>query len=140
MANSAHEEEMGTKMVEALDNLANAAVQRNDTFEQIIKTNQTLTNTVSSQQAEIKRLLAIVTALSSGKQPQQQPNGGGGGASDVWDPDGYFWWYGFKVKHGHNSATCDKGKKDLANYNLHKDAKREDEQGGCTWNSNWKAK
>ena len=67
MANSAKEKEMGTKMVDALDNLANAAVQHNDTFKQLVKTNQTLTNTVSSQQAEIKRLLTIVTALSSGK-------------------------------------------------------------------------
>jgi hypothetical protein len=81
MANSAQEEEMGTKMVDALDNLANAAVQRNDTFEQLVKSNQTLTNTISSQQTEIKRLLTIVTSLSSGKQPQQQPAvavGGGG--------------------------------------------------------------
>ena len=139
MANSAQEEEIGTKMVDALDNLANAAVQRNDTFEQLVKSNQTLTNTISSQQTEIKRLLAIVTALSTGKQPQQQPIERGG-ASEVWDPLGYCWWHGFKVKHGHTSGTCDKGKKDVANYNLHKDAKRGDEQGGCTWNSNWKAK
>ena len=89
MANSAKEKEMGTKMVDALDNLANAAVQRNDTFEQLVKTNQTLTNTVSSQQGEIKRLLTIVTALSSGKQPQQPSNGGEGKTADVWDPSGY---------------------------------------------------
>jgi len=111
MANSAEEKEMGTEMVGTLVNLANAAVQRNDTFEQLVKTNQTLTNTVSSQQAEIKRLLTIVTALSSGKQPQQQSNGGEGETSDVWDPNGYCWWHGFKVKHSHNSCTCDKGKK-----------------------------
>ena len=139
MANSAQEAEIGTKMVDALDNLANAAVQRNDTFEQLVKTNQTLTNTISSQQAEIKRLLSIVTALSSGKQPQEQ-SAKGGDAPGVFDPNGYCWWHGFKVKHGHNSATCDKGIKDPANYILHKNAKRGDEQGGCTWNDKWKAK
>ena len=55
MANQAQEDEMGTKMVAALDNLANAAVQKNDTVEQLVKSNHTLSTTISSQQTEIKK-------------------------------------------------------------------------------------
>ena len=86
MANQAEENQMGDKMVSALDNLANAAVQRNDTFEQLVKANATLTKSVESQQAEIKRLLTIVTALSSGKQPQL-PSASGEGDGN-WDKKG----------------------------------------------------
>ena len=44
MANQDQEEAaMGDKMVNALENLANAAVQRNDTVEQLVATNKTLT-------------------------------------------------------------------------------------------------
>ena len=49
MANKAQEADMGDKVVSALDNLANAAVQRNDTFEQLVKSNTTLTETNQSQ-------------------------------------------------------------------------------------------
>ncbi|KAL7531195.1 hypothetical protein ACHAXR_003897, partial [Thalassiosira sp. AJA248-18] len=139
MANSSiQQSEMGDKMVTALDNLANAAVDRNYSVETLVKANNTLSTTIQSQQDEIKRLLAIVSAMSTGK-PAPPPTSTGSGDSN-WDPNGYCWWHGFKVKHGHSSSTCDKGKRDTTNYALHKDAKRGDEQGGQTWNQNWKAK
>jgi hypothetical protein len=140
MANQANEDEMGTKMVTALDNLANAAVQKNDTFEQLVKSNQALSTTISSQQTEIKRLLGIVSTLSCGATNNNKPNNTSSDTSGNWDPDGYCFWHGYKVKHGHGSMTCDKGKKDPTAYNLHKTAKRGDEQGGCTWNQNWTPK
>ena len=65
MANSAQEAELGNNMVSALDNLANAAVQKNDTFEQLVASNKTLTESIKSQQEEIKKLLVIITALST---------------------------------------------------------------------------
>ena len=123
MANQAEEAQMGDKMVSALDNLANAAVQRNDTFEQLVKANATLTKTIESQQAEIKRLLTIITALSSSRQ-NQPPKASSEGDGN-WDKKGYCFWHGFKVKHGHSSETCDKGKNDIANYELHKNKKNE---------------
>ncbi|KAL7523579.1 hypothetical protein ACHAXR_000242, partial [Thalassiosira sp. AJA248-18] len=86
MANQAEENQMGDKMVSALDNLANAAIQRNGTFEQMVKANQTLIKTIESQQAEIKRLLTIVTTLSSGKQSLPKASGEGDGN---WDKKGY---------------------------------------------------
>ena len=133
-AREAQEDEMGEKMVSALDNLANAAVERNSSFEQLVKSNQTLTSTIESQQAEIKRLLSIVTALSSGKQTHTPKAEGSGDGN--WDMKGYCYWHGYKVKNGHSSATCDKGKQ-AADYEQHKNAKRGDEQGGVTWNKNW---
>ena len=140
MANQANKDEMGTKMVTALDNLANAAVQKNDTFEQLVKSNQALSTTISSQQTEIKRLLGIVSTLSCGATTNNKPTNTSSDTSGNWDPDGYCFWHGYKVKHGHGSMTCDKGKKDPTAYNLHKTAKRGDEQGGCTWNQNWTPK
>jgi hypothetical protein len=141
MANNAQEIEMGDKMVSALDNLANAAVQKNDTFEQLVASNKTLTEAVSSRDDEIKKLLAIITALSVGDRggaKKKAPTGRGAGAGSggsPWDPVGYCWSHGFKVRLGHSSATCEKQRD---GHEDHLNAKRGDEQGGCTWNKNWK--
>ena len=43
-ANSATEQKMGNNMVTALDNLANAAVQKNDTIETLVSANKNLTD------------------------------------------------------------------------------------------------
>jgi hypothetical protein len=148
MANSAQESELGDKMVSALDNLANAAVQKNDTFEQLVLSNKTLTESIRSQQDEIKKLLAIITALStSDRESGRTPSGGGktstapgasgGGGGIPWDPVGYCWSHGFKVKMSHSSATCANKKE---GHDSHLNAKRGDEQGGCKWNEKWKAK
>ena len=102
MANQAQEDEMGTKMVTALDNLANAAVQKNDTFEQLVKSNHALSTTVSSQQTKIKRLLAIVSTLSCGSTDGPKPNNTSSDTADNWNPDGYCFWHGFKVKYVNN--------------------------------------
>ncbi|KAL7534865.1 hypothetical protein ACHAXR_006131 [Thalassiosira sp. AJA248-18] len=110
MANQAEEAQMGDKM-------------------QLVKSNQTLTKTIESQQTEIKRLLTQLSllSLSSGKQIQPTKASGEGGGN--WGKKGYCFWHGFKVKHGHTntSETCDKEKKDIANYELHKNVKRGDE-------------
>ena len=134
MANQAREAEeaMGEQMVTALDNLANAAVQKNDTVEQLVKSNSTLTLTIKSQQEEIKRLHDILSNLSTGK-PAPTPK-----TPDYtkYNKNGYCFWHGYKVQHGHSSSTCAKGK--AANdYEQHKNAKRGDEQGGSTINKNW---
>ena len=147
MANSAQESELGDKMVSALDNLANAAVQKNDTFEQLVLSNKTLTESIRSQQDEIKKLLAIITALStsdceSGRTPSgggktsTAPGASGGGGGIPWDPVGYCWSHGFKIKMGHSSATCENKRE---GYDSHLNAKRGDKQSGCKWNKKWKA-
>lgn len=132
MANQATDQSID--YVGALDNLANAALQKNETVEQLVRTNSILTKTNESMQAEIKKLTAIISTFSTSKQPQQPT--AATAAKAVWDKEGYCFWHGFKVKVGHNSLTCDAGKKS-ADYEQHKHAKRGDEQGGCTWNAHW---
>ena len=137
MANNAQEIEMGDKMVSALDNLANAAVQKNDTFEQLVASNKTLTEAIKSQQDENKKLLAIITALSisdRGAASGKTSTTTGGGRDIPWDPEGYCWSHGYKIKIGHSSATCENQKD---GHKQHLTAKRGDEQGGCMWNKTW---
>ena len=143
MANNTQEIEMGDKMVSALDNLANAAVQKNDTFKQLVTANKTLTESIKAQQDEIKKLLAIITALSisdrGGVTGKTLTGTGavGGGSGVPWDPVGYCWSHGFKVKIGHGSATCENQKD---GHKEHLNAKRGDKQGGCMWNAKWSKK
>ena len=137
MANNAQVDEIGDKMVSALDNLANAAVQKNDTFEHLVAANKTLTETNKRQQEDNRKLLAIISALSV-KTTYKTATGkdlSGGGADFNWDPNGYCWSHGYKVKAGHSSATCEKCR---PGHQDHLDAKRGDTQGGCTWNQKWK--
>ena len=137
-ANSAHEAELGDKMVDSLDRLANAAVQKPDDIKRLSHSIDTLIATVNSQSKDISRLHDNIASIAPNTS-QAADNSTPGTKVDQ-DPNGYCWWHGFKVKCGHTSTTCDKGKKDAVNYNLHKSAKRGDKQGGCTWNENWKKK
>ena len=135
MANQAHEDEMGDKMVNALDNLANAAVQRNDTFETMVKSNHAQMTIIETQMAEIKKLTAIISNLSTKAKPDNQSTTTGG---RQFQKDAYCWWHGYKLTRGHNSCTCKVGLEgDPAIYALHKNAKRGDEQGGCMYNKGW---
>ena len=141
MANNAEADEMGDKMVTALDNLANAAVQKNDTFESLVLSNKTLTDTNRKLNEDNRKLLAVITALSvkggpkNGAGRDRGGDRGGGGSEHQWDPTGYCWSHGYKVKMGHSSGTCERRK---SGHDDHLDAKRGDTQGGCEWNKNWK--
>ena len=99
-------------MVLSLDNLANAAIQRNDTVDKLLLTNNqlaaanaTLTDHVARLQAQNTTLLHLL---------EKQAGGGPSGVkatsptnnNNVWDPSGYCWTDGFKVKKGHTSKTC----------------------------------
>ena len=130
-AREAKEDAMGEQMMSALDNLANAAVQKNDTVEQLVKSNATLALTIKSQQEEIKRLHSILEDLST-------KNNNTNGAYE-WDKKGYCYWHGYKVSKSHSSFTCKKGKHQ-ADYEQHKHAKRGDEQGGSVANKGWDSK
>ena len=145
IANNMQNIETGDKMVSDLENLPNATVQKNDTFEELVNVNKTLTESICTQQDEIKTLLAIITTLSIADRGSGNGSGGGvkppnGGATSEggippWDPVGYCWSHGYKVNIGHSSAMC-KNKREG-----HKDnAKRGSKQGGCIWNQKWKAK
>ena len=104
---------MGNTMVLALDNLANTAVQNNDTVERLVISNASLSASLAARDTEITRLLTGITNLSTGGG---SGGGGGGGTNNrkttitPWDPTGYLWTHGYKICVGHSSATCNKSK------------------------------
>ena len=142
MANQA-EEVMADKMVSALDNLANAAVEKNSTIESLVKANLALTKSVSDRDANLQALTTAITKLSNQRSKGGGGGGGGsgGGASSggpavdpvVFDPLGCCWSRGYTCKHGHSSATCNKKK---AGHQV--TTKRGDIKGSATWNVDWK--
>ena len=75
-------------MVESLDNLANAAVTKNDTVERLVLVNKKLSDSVDKLTAD---LIGIVAQMSlcrpTGTQNTAQPTG----PKQVWDPTGYCW-------------------------------------------------
>ena len=57
------------------------------------------------------------------KKPQNQ-----------WDPTGYFWTHGYKIRVSHSSDTCTKRKD---GHNAYLTDKRRDIKGGWEWNRTW---
>jgi hypothetical protein len=111
-ANSIIDDDLSEKMLLSLDNLTNTAIQRNDTVDKLVLTNNqlaaanaTLTDHVARLQAQNTTLLHLLE-----KQAGGGPNGVKASSptdnNNVWDPSGYCWTHGFKVKKGHTSKTC----------------------------------
>lgn len=118
-ANSATEDELSEQLVASLDNLANAAVQKNDTVEKLVISNKTLTDTVATLTNDITRLTNAIASLKANKSTK---------APQANDPNGYCWTHGYKVKFGHSSKTCTNRK------DGHKeDATRGNTMGGSAW-------
>ena len=98
-------------MVHSLDNLANAAVQKNDTVEKLVLTNTQLATANATLTEHIARLQAHNTTLL--KLVEKHTLGGTSVDKitptdnyNAWDPTGYCWTHGFKVKKGHTSKSC----------------------------------
>eukprot|EP00804_Cyclotella_cryptica_P023498 CCRYP_012117-RA/>CCRYP_012117-RA protein AED:0.24 eAED:0.24 QI:0/0/0/1/0/0/3/0/464 len=99
-------------MVLSLDNLANAAIQKNDTVKKLVLTNNQLAAANATLTDHVTRLQAQNTTLLN--LLEKQARGGPSGVkvssptdnNNVWDPSGYCWTHGFKVKKGHTSKTC----------------------------------
>jgi hypothetical protein len=91
------------KMAALLDNLANASIQRKNTIDKLVVTNQ--------QQAKIiANLTEAIAKLKAGSPPTEQQSGSANpphwrSTKPAWDPSGYCWMHGFQVKVGHSSAT-----------------------------------
>ncbi len=89
-------------MARSLDNLANAAIQKNDTVEKLVVANERLAKALADANAAIARLRLPGHSAS-------QPGGSSNARaapSPEWDPHGYCWTHGWKVKLGHSSTTC----------------------------------
>ena len=138
MANHAQEMKMGNNMVLALDKLANAAVQKNDTVERLVISNAFLYASLTARDTKIARLLTVITNLSTGGGSGE---GGGNGTNNrkttkqPWFPTGYCWTHGYKIRVGHSNATCTNR---TDGQDAHLAAKRGNIRGGCEWNRTWK--
>ena len=106
MANQAAETDMGNKIIVAIDNLAIAALQNNDTVERVIISNLFLSDPLAACNTKIAWLLTIITNLST------EGGGGAGGGGGIkngkatgtpWYPIGYCCTNGYKVRVGHTS-------------------------------------
>ena len=63
MSTNVQEQEMRYKMVTELKNIANAVVQKNDTFKLLVAANKALIEALQTSQDKFKKLLTIITAL-----------------------------------------------------------------------------
>jgi hypothetical protein len=82
------------KMAALLDNLANASIQKNNTIDKLVTTNQ--------QQAKIiANLTEAIAKLKAGSPPMEQRLGRAkfphwkASKPAWWDPTGYCWMHGF---------------------------------------------
>ena len=66
MANQAQEMEMVNTLVVALDNLANAYVQKKDTVDRLVISNASLSASLAARDTKISRLLTLITNISMG--------------------------------------------------------------------------
>ena len=129
MANQPAEMEMGKMMVVALDKLANAAVQNNDTIERLVIYNLSFSASLVAHDTKIARLLTVITNLYTGGG---RGGGGGGGTNNgkytgtPWEPTSYCWTHGYKIRVGQSSETCNKRKD---GHDTHLTSKQGDIQG-----------
>jgi hypothetical protein len=92
------------KMAALLDNLVNATIQKNNTIDKLVATNQKQTKIIAD-------LTEAIAKLKAGSPPTEQGSGRANpphwkSTKPVWDPTGYCWMHGFWVKVGHSSTTC----------------------------------
>eukprot|EP00804_Cyclotella_cryptica_P020394 CCRYP_012617-RA/>CCRYP_012617-RA protein AED:0.44 eAED:0.44 QI:0/-1/0/1/-1/1/1/0/101 len=99
-------------MVTLLNNLAFAAVQKNETVEKLVemnaqkdKTIAALMSSLTAEKATSTKLLNIISRAGL-KASQTNATTNSTGASSRWDPTGYCWMHGYHVTRGHTSATC----------------------------------
>jgi len=134
----ATDDELASQMVTSLDNLAFAAVQKNETVEKLINMNAqkditiaALTTSLTEEKATSSKLLDIISR--AGLTSKQQTSTTNNTASSRWDPAGYCWTHGYRVTKGHTSATCKYGK---PGHQV--GATRSNTMGGSADNKSWK--
>eukprot|EP00804_Cyclotella_cryptica_P023348 CCRYP_000481-RA/>CCRYP_000481-RA protein AED:0.56 eAED:0.26 QI:0/-1/0/1/-1/1/1/0/407 len=128
---------LASQMVTSLDNLAFAAVQKNETVEKLIemntqkdKTIAALTFSLTAEKATSSKLLNIISR--AGLKVAQSNSTTNSTASSKWDPTGYCWMHGYRITKGHTSATCKNGK---AGHQVR--ATRANTMGGSEDNKSW---
>jgi hypothetical protein len=101
--------EQASRMVRSLNNLANAAIQKNDTVEKLVAANKCLAKALANANAAIACLCLPNTpaapATPSGTDNRPRPSNWLT-IKPYWANNGYCWTHGHKVNVGHSSATC----------------------------------
>jgi hypothetical protein len=127
----AAEAEQAAMMACLLDNLANAALQKNDTVEKLVTANEKLAKVLANANVPITRLCLPAPATAPAGGSNDCPSHWSPVIPD-WDPTGNCSSHGFKVKRGHTSATCAHCKE---GHNAA--ATRLDTKGGSKANKRW---
>ena len=85
-----------------LDDLAVAALAKNNTVETLAQTNKQITETIIMVFKKNEKLLLIIDMLMKllGRNKEHR------GVNEVEKYGGYCWTHGYKVVHGHMSKTC----------------------------------
>jgi hypothetical protein len=99
------------QMVVSLDNLANAAIQKNYTVDKLIAAKERLAKALAYANSALVRLrlpntaTTTTTATTAPASSAARPAHWASTPPDC-DPNGHCWTHGFKVKTNHNSANC----------------------------------
>ena len=142
MANAATTEpdaETFAKLDGYLDNLAAAATTEKTTLTQLVENNATLTASITSLTATVATLSAAYTLLAAGKPAPSHPTANTQTRTKDTNKKpgylavgGYCWSHGYRVRKGHDSATCREKKEG------HKDeATRANTMNGSDANKGW---
>jgi hypothetical protein len=97
--------EQTAMMARSLDNLANAALQKNDTVAKLVTTDEKLAKALANANAAIVRLCLPPPAAAPAGRTNDRPSHWSPVIPN-WDPTGYCLSHGFNVKRGHTSTTC----------------------------------
>ena len=95
-------------VVEGLDTLAAAVTTDRNRRDGLLQTNKTLTDQIAKLTTQNGKLVDIAARKGGGTAAAGATGGRGKDPweDNDWDPKGYCWTHGHKVKKGHNSITC----------------------------------
>jgi hypothetical protein len=133
---AANDAEQAAMMAKSLNNLANAAIQKNNTVEKLVTANKKLAKALANANAAIARLhlpnLPNPPSTPSTSTKNNRCLSHWSAVKPDWDPTGYYLTHRFKFKRGHNSATCTH-QRDGHNAT----ATQSNPKGGSKANKNW---
>ena len=139
-------EQQDSLLADSLQHLALAATTDKQTIAQLVAANAKLIATNAKLTDNLTQAMQTVASLTKAKggststpltelPTQSTPTGKAANPQKFevnLDPVGYCWSHGYKVKHGHSSATCTRQKP-----GHQKNATRSNIMGGSTANKNW---
>jgi ribosomal protein S10 len=138
-ATKTNDDELANQMVNSLDNLALAEVQKTETLKRLIQINEMKESTIKHLMSQLaakketsSKLLDIIQ--KAGLNTTATTNSiGGKGKDSKWDPNGYCWMHGFRVTKNHSSLTCKTRKE-----GHQEGATRANIMGGSRYNISWR--